>query len=149
MLTTLLVILGVSISLIASYLAYSVSRLDYFRKPLQVVARYRGEPVGKDKRSMRKLRKIKADLDRAKKRFMLLFLVHLAIFITAYTILVSLVFIITPREEMLLEIPIGIPLISYQEDSAFVTNAVFIAFIGFMAPSYLFARIVKTVQALR
>jgi len=145
---TLLLLLGIIVSLTAVYIAYVVAQTSFFRKPLEAVLRYSGETIGRDKRSLRRIKKIKSDLERAKKRLMLLFFTHLAIFVAAYTLLITLVFILVPEKNMFLRIPVAIPLISFNEDSGYATNAVFIAFIGFMLPSYLFARIVKTVQKL-
>ncbi len=103
--------------------------------------------IGEDKRSKRKLKKIKSELDRAKKRFLILFITHMAIFIVAYTLLITLVFLLTPQEYFIVDIPVSIPLISYRVGEYYRTSIVFIAFIGFMLPHYLFSRIVKSVQS--
>ena len=142
-------LLGLGFSLIALYLAYSISRIKFFQEAFEFLATYSSEPIGKDKRSMRKLRKIKMQLDRAKRRLMLLFFVHLAIFMLSYTALISTTYLVIPMQDMIVRIPIGIPLISNTEDGYYITHILFIVFIGFMAPSYLFARIVKMTQPAR
>ncbi len=142
-------LLGISFSFIALYLAYSISRIKFFQEAFEFLASYSSESVGKDKRSMRKLRKIKKQLDRAKRRLMILFFIHLAIFMLSYTALISTTYIIVPIEDMIVKIPIGIPLISSAEDGYYITHILFIVFIGFMAPSYLFARVVKMTQPAR
>lgn len=139
-------LLGLGFSLIALYLAYSISRIKFFQEAFNFLATYSGESLGKDKRSMRRLRKIKKQLDRAKRRLMFLFFIHLAIFMLSYTALISTTYLLIPLQYMIVRIPIGIPLISNIENGYYVTHILFIVFIGFMAPSYLFAKIVKTSQ---
>jgi len=135
--------------MIALYLAYSISKTKFFREAFEFLATYSSESIGKDKRSMRKLRKIKKQLDRAKRRLMLLFFIHLAIFMLSYTALISTTYLVIPVQDIIVRIPIGIPLISGTIDGHYVTHILFIAFIGFMAPSYLFAKIVKMTQPVK
>ncbi len=146
MLLTKALLLGISFSLASIYLAYMVAKRKFFREAFEFLSTYSDEPITKDKRGLRKLRKIRKQLERARKRLMLLFFIHLVIFIMAYTGLVSTIYLIIPLEKMIVNIPIGIPLISERVDGGYVTHIVFIAFIGFMAPSYLFARIIKMTQ---
>ncbi len=151
MILTQALLLGISFSLLAVLAAYKVAKTRFFQEPLEFLASYSSEPVTKDKRSMRKLKKIKTRLERAKKRLMLLFFIHLSIFVLSYTALVTLVYILVPTDMMLVKIPVGIPLLSYpsEEGDYYITHIVFIAFIGFMAPSYLFARLIKSTQPQR
>ncbi len=145
------ILVAVAAGLATSFIAIILSRLlvsvKYFREAIEIMETYGGTEFTRDKRGLRKLRRIKPLIERARKRLAFLFFLHLAVFVMAYSLMIAIIYSVIPPENLLVYIPIAIPLISGRvEDSVFVTHAVFIGFIAFMQPSYLFMRVIKAAR---
>lgn len=143
---TIAVSIGLACSFLAISSSYIIMRVKYFREALYVLEKYGFKQFPRDKRGLRKLRKIKPVIEKARRRMAVLFFVHLSIFVLAYSLMVAIIYSLIPPEHLLVKIPVAIPLITGRIDNVYVTHVIFIAFIAFMQPSYLFMRAVKVAR---
>lgn len=140
------VLIGITFSLMSVLIANIVSHREFFAKAIasyRVLSKVSVNEEAKDKRSLRKLRKIRSDLKKTRQRLTLLFIIDMAIFMLMYLGNIITVYLLYPGRTGVVEIPFGIPFLSYKIGSHYYTHAVIISFLAFMMPSYLFARIVK------
>lgn len=137
------VIIGLSFSSLGALLTYIVSRRPFFQEAFTIIEKHRLPSRPRDKGELRRLKKLKKQVSMARKRLLLLFFIHLTIFMATYVSTIMAVTIIIPMDEMIVSIPIAIPLLSAKENSVYVTNILFIAFIAYLAPLYAFIRAVR------
>ncbi len=141
------IIIGLSMSLVAAFLTYIVSRRKIFQEAFIVVEKYRIGSKPKDKGELRRYKKLKTIVSSARKRLLLLFFIHLSIFMITYVSTITLTALFVPGDEMIVKIPISIPLLSARTDHMYETHILFIAFIAYLAPLYLMIRAVRPITS--
>ncbi len=143
MLITLSIIIGLAMSFTAIITTYFLSHRRYFREAYILLEKYRVPSKVKGKGELRKIRKLGGMVRRAKRRILLLFFIHLSIFLLTYTTAIVLTGLIIPEDKQLVNIPVAIPLFSARMDNGYVTHILFITFIAYLAPNYLIMRAAK------
>jgi hypothetical protein len=141
------IIIGLSMSFLAALLTYIVSRRRIFQEAFIIVERYRIESKPRDKGELRRYKKLKAIVSSARKRLLLLFFIHLTIFMITYVSTIAFTALLVPGDEMTIKIPISIPLLSARTDHMYETHVLFIAFIAYLAPLYLMIRAVRPITS--
>ncbi len=149
MIITLSLGIGILLSLVAAFFTYLVSRIDFFRSAFEILAKYELPEKPKTKGDWRRYRKIKPLIMKARRKIFLLFFVHLTIFLITYTATINLVLYMTPPEQVIVSIPISIPLLTGKGDGYYITHVLFLALIGYLVPSYLLVRAVRSVSMNR
>jgi hypothetical protein len=139
------IIIGLSMSFLAAFLTYIVSRRRIFQEAFIIVEKYRIGSKPRDKGELRRYKRLKAIVSSARRRLLLLFFIHLTIFMITYVSTITLTALLVPGDEMVVEIPISIPLLSAQTNHLYETHILFIAFIAYLAPLYLMIRAVRPV----
>jgi len=139
---TTAVIIGVFLSMLASLLAYYVSRYRVFQQSLRVIEAYSIPEKPRSKSELRKYRKLKAIVSAARKRVLMLLGIHVAIFVSTYFLMLMLLAVLVGDNEVVY-IPIPIPLLTGRSDTQFYTYVYFIGFLAYLTPLYLFTRAVK------
>ncbi|ADI32508.1 hypothetical protein [Staphylothermus hellenicus] len=143
---TLSILTGLFFSLLGAFLTYLISRRRFFQEAFTIVEKYNVPSRPRDKGELRRLKKFKRRVSMARKRLVLLFFSHLTVFMITYISTIIAVSIIVPSDELIVSIPIAIPLLSAKENDLYVTNILFIAFIAYLAPLYTFIRAVRPVS---
>ncbi|MCD6488155.1 MAG: hypothetical protein J7K21_02910 [Desulfurococcales archaeon] len=143
MIITITIIIGIVFSLLTTLIATVISKLRFFQWAMEIWSKYSTKKVTKDKRGIRRVKKVRLDISRARARLIILFIIELVIFAVMYTLL-YLTIVLLPFGSAFIKIPFGIPFLTFQaEDGSLVTHILFIAFIAFMQPSYLFIRLLR------
>lgn len=142
---TLSILTGLFFSLLGAFLTYFISRRRFFQEAFIIVEKYNVPSRPRDKGELRRLKKLKRQVSIARKRLILLFFTHLTVFMITYISTIITVAIIVPSDELIVSIPIAIPLLSAKENGFYATNILFIAFIAYLAPLYAFIRAIRPV----
>ncbi len=142
------IIIGLSMAFTAAVLTYIVSRRRFFQEPFQILEKYRPPSKPKRKGELRRYRKMRAAVRKAKRNLMILFLIHLSIFIFTYTTAIVLTGALVPREHQLVTIPLALPLFSARNGTMYTTHVLFITFTAYLAPNYLLMRVVRPAKQL-
>jgi hypothetical protein len=123
---------------------YLVSRLKVFQESFRILEEHRIGSKPKGKAELRRYRKLKATIRRARRNVMLLFLIHLAVFVITYTLAIVITALIVPESEQLVTIPVALPLFSARNAQGYyTTHILFITFTAYLAPNYLLVRAVR------
>ncbi len=142
------IIIGLSMSFLAVMLTYLVSRRKYFQEPFQILEKYKVPAKPKKKGELRRIRKTRALVRKAKRSLMILFLLHLTIFILTYTTAIVLTGMLIPREHQIVQIPLALPLFSARNGTMYITHVLFITFTAYLAPNYLLMRAVRPAKKI-
>jgi hypothetical protein len=137
------ILIGLSMSFTAIIITYMVSHRRFFRDAYILLEKYRLPSRVRDKGELRRIRKLSSMIRKAKRRILLLFFLHLSIFLLTYTTAIVLTGLIVPEDKQLVTIPVAIPLFSARSDSHYITHVLFLTFLAYLAPNYLIIRAAK------
>lgn len=141
----LIISIGLSFSLTSTCIAYFISKREYFARAIKMYKELSSKEMieGRDKRSLRRIRRIRSELKKTRRRITLLFLISIIVFSLMYLLSSLLTYLLYPGLHGLKKIPFAIPLLAREVNGEYYTHAVIIVFLSFMMPSYLFTRIIK------
>lgn len=142
-LITISLLIGIFFSLLASGITYIISHRRYFLEAYRVIKEVKLPEKPRGKGDLRRYKKLKKKLDIAKKRIILLFFIHLGIFLATYTTMIVVIAYISENTNPFVSIPISIPLLSGRIEDHYVTHVYFLSFIGYVTPLYLLIRSAK------
>ncbi len=145
MIIVLSIIIGLGMSLTAIITTYLISHRSFFKEAYIILEKYRLTSKPRAKGELRKIRKVSSILRKARKRLILLFFIHLSIFLITYTTAIVLTGLLIPEDKQLIEIPIALPLFSAKTGNTYITHVLFITFIAYLAPNYLLIRAARPV----
>lgn len=137
------IIIGLSTSLTAIAATYLVSRRRIFQESFEILEKHRDLARPRKKSELRRYKKIRTLVRKAKRNILILFFIHLAIFISTYTTAIVLTGLLVPEDKQLVTTPIALPIFSAKTDGMYMTHILFITFIAYIAPSYLLIRAVR------
>ncbi len=146
MLASIIILIGSSISLLATAASNTLSRRRYFIEAIEFLSKIRSDEVGRDKRSVRKMRKVKGFIGRYRRRMFVLFMINFTVFMLSYTAAIVATYFTAyylAGGDFYATLPIYIPLVSYSMNGSHRVSLVILALLGFLAPSYLFTRASK------
>lgn len=146
MLASVVILIGSLLSLLATVVSNTLSRKKYFTEAIEFLSKVRSDEVSRDKRSIRKMRKVKGFIERYRRRMFILFMVNFTVFMLSYTAAIVATYFTAyylAGGEFYVALPIYIPLVSYSMNGSYRVGLVILALLGFLAPSYLFTKASK------
>lgn len=146
MLASIIILIGSLLSLLATVVSNTLSRRRYFIEAIEFLSKVRSDEVGRDKRKIRKMRKVKGFIERYRRRMFVLFMINFTVFMLSYTAAIVTTYFTAyylGGGDFYVTSPIYIPLVSYSMNGSHRVGLVILALLGFLAPSYLFTKASK------
>ncbi|MEM1643728.1 MAG: hypothetical protein QW369_03520 [Desulfurococcaceae archaeon] len=146
MIASIIILIGSLLSLLATVVSNTLSRRRYFIEAIEFLSKVRSNEVGKDKRSIRKMRKVKGFIEKYRRRMFVLFMINFTVFMLSYTAAVVTTYFAAyylGGGDFYVTLPIYIPLVSYSMNGLYRVGLVILVLLGFLAPSYLFTKASK------
>ncbi len=146
MLALTIIFIGASLSLLATATSNALSKKKYFVEAIEFLSKIRSNEVGRDKRSVRKMRKVKGFIERYRRRLFVLFMINFTVFMLSYMATIIITYFAAyylAGGDFYVTSPIYIPLVSYSMNGSYRVSLVILAMLGFLAPSYMFTKASK------
>ncbi len=139
------VLTGLLFSTLSILLIYVVSRRSFFQNAFKILDEYSLPEKPRSKGELRRYKKLRGMISSARRKILLLFIIHLIIFTASYFFM-----IITLQKILvgtgLVEIPIPIPFLTGKTDNHYYTHILFLSFLAYLTPLYFFIRAVRPVS---
>ncbi|WP_042667805.1 hypothetical protein [Desulfurococcus amylolyticus] len=144
MITTIVLLVSISSAILISLLIKAVRNHPYFSEAVKTYQSIQVPETPRSKGDVRRLRKYRALYRSARRRMLLLFVIHISVFSLVYTLMILVVSLIA-RSTQYVDIPVSVPFLSglNTERGIYYTHIYIIALIGFAVPIYLVSRSIR------
>lgn len=139
---SLAIALGLAYSFLGVFIVYLIARSKYFSEALAYAKAESLVVRPRSKGEYRRFRREYGLLKKVRRRLLVLFTIHVSIFIMMYLLMIYTSTIVF-QENYIVKIPIPIPLLSWKNGDGYKVWVYSLSLVSFLTPIYLYIRVTK------